>query len=62
LSDAVAALPARQRTVVARHFGLDGDPQSLAEVAAALELSPQRTRAIEQDALEELATRLAGRV
>jgi RNA polymerase sigma factor (sigma-70 family) len=62
LSEAVARLPARQRTVVTRHFGLDGDPQSLAEVAAALELSPQRTRAIEQDALEELATRLAGRV
>jgi DNA-directed RNA polymerase sigma subunit (sigma70/sigma32) len=40
--------------VVSRHFGLDQPQASIPEIAAELHLSPQRTRAIENDALSEL--------
>jgi DNA-directed RNA polymerase sigma subunit (sigma70/sigma32) len=39
---------------VSRHYGLDEPRASLTEIAAELHLSPQRTRAIENDALSEL--------
>jgi RNA polymerase primary sigma factor len=55
---AVAALPERQREVLSRHFGLGRSPQEIADVAAALHLSQQRTRAIERDALFALRTHL----
>ena len=55
---AVAALPERQREVLSRHFGLGRTPQEIADVAAALHLSQQRTRAIERDALFALRDRL----
>jgi RNA polymerase primary sigma factor len=55
---AVAALPERQRDVVSRHFGLGRTPQEISDVAAALHLSQQRTRAIERDALFALRNRL----
>jgi RNA polymerase primary sigma factor len=58
LVDALAHLPARQREVVSRHFGLGGPPTPIADVAAGLCLSRQRTRAIERDALSDLRTTL----
>ena len=55
LRAAVARLPARQRYVITRRYGLDGDPARVAELAAALHVSQRRTRTIEHDALHELA-------
>jgi RNA polymerase primary sigma factor len=55
---AVATLPARQREIVSRHFGLGRDAEQIAEVAAALHVSQQRARAIERDALYTLRDRL----
>ena len=57
---AVAALPERQREVLSRHFGLGRSSQEIADVADALHLSQQRTRAIERDALYALRERLDG--
>jgi RNA polymerase primary sigma factor len=55
VSDAVAQLPPRRRFVIRRHFGLDCKAQSLTEIAAELELSAQKTRAIKDRALHDLA-------
>jgi RNA polymerase sigma factor (sigma-70 family) len=49
----------RKRTIVVRHFGLDGEPETLTEIADDLHLSPERTRALKDDALHELAGELA---
>jgi RNA polymerase primary sigma factor len=54
LHRALGRLGKRQRRVVSRHYGLDEPEASLTEIAADLHLSPQRTRAIENDALYEL--------
>ena len=58
VDDAVASLPARQREIVSRHFGLGRDAEEIAEVAADLHVSQQRARAIERDALYALRDRL----
>ncbi len=55
---ALAALPERQREILSRHFGLGRTPEEIADVADALHLSQQRTRAIERDALYALRERL----
>lgn len=55
---AVATLPQRQREIVSRHFGFGRTPEEIADVANALHLSQQRTRAIERDALYALRDRL----
>ena len=55
---AVAQLSPRQRELLSRHFGVGREAQELAEVAHALHVSQQRARAIEQDALYKLRTRL----
>jgi RNA polymerase primary sigma factor len=55
---AVAHLPARQREIVSRHFGLGCTPEDIAHVAQDLHLSQQRTRTIERDALYTLRERL----
>jgi RNA polymerase primary sigma factor len=55
---AVGDLPARQREIVTRHFGLGRPPEEIAQVASALHLSQQRTRTIERDALYALRDRL----
>lgn len=45
----------RQRLVVSRRYGLDGEPlQSLAEIAAELGISRERVRQIQQDSLKKL--------
>jgi RNA polymerase primary sigma factor len=56
--DAVARLSPRQREVVSRHFGFDGDEAGVAAVAGDLHLSERRTRTIEHDALHSLAHEL----
>jgi RNA polymerase sigma factor (sigma-70 family) len=60
LRRALGRLGKRQRRVVSRHYGLDEPEASLTEIAADLHLSPQRTRAIEADALYELRELLEG--
>lgn len=48
----------RQRRVVASRYGLDGDePRSLAEVGRQLELSRERVRQLEKEALKRLRER-----
>jgi RNA polymerase sigma factor (sigma-70 family) len=58
VKDAIGHLPNRQRLVVTHHFGLGHVPETLADVGRELHLSPQRTRALEQDALRRLADEL----
>ena len=58
LERALDRLPARKRTVIDTHFGLHGDPRTLAQVGAALHISPARVRAIEREALHDLAVDL----
>lgn len=55
---AVARLPDRQRLVISARFGFGREAQTLAEVGAALHVSPVRARAIERSALYGLATEL----
>ena len=57
LRAAVARLPEPERNVVQLRFGLAGDqgPQSLDEIARRLDLSRERVRQIEAEALERLA-------
>jgi RNA polymerase sigma factor (sigma-70 family) len=54
VAEAVAKLPARQRHVIEAYFGLAGEERSLVDLAHELHLSPQRARALEQDALHRL--------
>jgi RNA polymerase sigma factor (sigma-70 family) len=58
LHDAIGHLSARQRTVIERRFGLGGEPRTLAEIADDLQLSTGRVRAIESDAIHDLALEL----
>jgi RNA polymerase primary sigma factor len=58
LHEAIGHLPARQRAVIDGRFGLGGEPRTLAEIAADLRISPARVRAIENDAIHELAIEL----
>lgn len=58
VKDAIGHLPKRQRLVVTHHFGLGHVPETLADVGRELHLSPQRTRALEQDAFRRLADEL----
>ena len=44
----------RSRTVLARRFGLDGDPEGLAEIGADLGVSKERVRQIQETALAKL--------
>jgi RNA polymerase sigma factor (sigma-70 family) len=55
---AVRHLHGRKRTIVSRHFGLVGKPETLTEIADDLRLSPERTRALKDEALRELAAEL----
>jgi RNA polymerase primary sigma factor len=56
---ALQHLRGRKRAIVSRHFGLEGRPETLTEIADALSLSPERTRALKDEALRELAGELA---
>jgi RNA polymerase sigma factor (sigma-70 family) len=54
LRRAVGKLRGGKRLVVCRHYGLGGPEESLVDIASELHVSPQRTRALEQEALAEL--------
>lgn len=58
LRTALARLRGRKQVIVNRHFGLTGKPQTLNEIALDLRLSPERTRALKDEALRELAADL----
>jgi RNA polymerase sigma factor (sigma-70 family) len=58
LRRALARLRGRKRTIVERHFGLGGSPETLSEIAGDLHLSPERTRAVKEEALRDLAAEL----
>jgi RNA polymerase primary sigma factor len=55
---AVAELRVREREIVASHFGLEGEPHTLEQIAHDLHLAPERVRQIEQHAFATLARRL----
>ena len=59
LRDALDDLPDREREVLKRRYGLNGerDPESLEEIGRGLGLTRERVRQIEADALERLAVR-----
>ena len=58
---AVAELRTREREIVESHFGLEGDPHTLEQIAHDLHLAPERVRQIEQHAFATLARRLGAR-
>lgn len=55
---AVAELRPREREIVESHFGLDGEPHTLEQIAQEMHLAPERVRQIEQHAFATLARRL----
>jgi RNA polymerase primary sigma factor len=59
LHDALDELPERQREVLKRRYGLNGDrdPESLEEIGRGLGITRERVRQIEAEALERLAVR-----
>jgi RNA polymerase primary sigma factor len=58
LGSALRHLSGRKRAIVSRHFGLRSEPETLTEIAEDLHLSPERTRALKDEALRELALEL----
>jgi DNA-directed RNA polymerase sigma subunit (sigma70/sigma32) len=58
LHKALLRLRGRKQTIVNRHFGLTGSPETLNDIADDLHLSPERTRALKDEALRELAAEL----
>jgi RNA polymerase sigma factor (sigma-70 family) len=58
VAEAVAHLPADEQVVVRRHYGLEGEPERLAEIADELGYTSQKTRAIKDRALFHLARAL----
>ena len=58
LRGALHRLRPRKQAIVKRHYGIDGTPETLVEIASDLHLSPERTRALKDEALRELAADL----
>jgi len=55
LQEAMEVLPARERTILVRRFGLDGSaPETLGEIAADLNITAERVRQLQNAALERL--------
>jgi RNA polymerase primary sigma factor len=52
-------LPERERLIVARRFGLQGEPQTLATVGRELGLTRERVRQLQAQTLKQLETELA---
>lgn len=59
LYKALRRLRARKCTIVTRHFGLGGAPEPFRDIGRDLELSEERTRALNDEALRELCAALA---
>lgn len=59
--EAVSGLRPREREIVVSHFGLEGEPHTLDQIAHDLHLAPERVRQIEQHALAALARELGER-
>ena len=55
----LALLTDRERLVVSRRFGLDGEAHTLRDIGAALNVSAERVRQIEERALERLRLRVS---
>ena len=58
LKAALDELPNRQRYILNHRWGISGEPASIADLAAELDLSPRRTQTIGRDALYELKAAL----
>jgi RNA polymerase primary sigma factor len=58
LRHALRRLAPRKRAIVGRHYGLNGRAATLTEIGSDLDLSPERTRALKDEALRELAAAL----
>jgi RNA polymerase sigma factor (sigma-70 family) len=58
LRRAIGDLPMREQTVLNLHFGLKDDPRSLAQIAAILEIHPERVRQIKVSGMERLRAAL----
>jgi RNA polymerase primary sigma factor len=59
LGNALQHLRGRKQTIIKRHFGIDGESETITEIAEDLHLSPERTRALKDEALRELSVDLA---
>lgn len=59
---ALSELPETQRRILERRFGLTGEPGSLDAIGSELGISRERVRSLEQEALANLRTALAGLV
>ena len=57
LAEALAALPERERTVLFRRAGFEGEPATLTEIGRSLGISRERARQIEGAALKRLRKR-----
>jgi RNA polymerase primary sigma factor len=57
---ALSVLPERERRLVELRFGFDGEQQSLDAIARALEVSRERVRQLERQALARLESELGG--
>jgi RNA polymerase sigma factor (sigma-70 family) len=60
LRDLLSGLSERERAVLRARFGLDGDTQSLREIAAGLGVSAERVRQLENRALGKLRAAATG--
>ena len=58
LKAALDELPNRQRYILDHRWGISGEPVTIADLAAELDLSPRRTQTIGRDALYELKAAL----
>jgi RNA polymerase primary sigma factor len=56
--DLTEELPSRERSILVRHYGLEGPPRTLRELGAELGVSAERVRQIEEQALEKLRAAL----
>jgi RNA polymerase sigma factor (sigma-70 family) len=55
------ALSARERGILRAHYGFDGPPMTLREIAGGLDVSAERVRQIEERALDTLRAAVASR-
>lgn len=58
LRTAIGGLPLREQTVLNLYFGVKDEPRNLVQIAAILEMSPERVRQIKISAVKQLRTAL----